>query len=161
MDGAVTHLWRHPIKAHGAESVDRTVLTAGRTMPWDRVWAIGHEAAKPDSDADGWRPCVNFSRGAKSPELMAIGAQVEHPTELRQVEQLAHVGGKATQAQLAALAADGLEGLGGRGDLGEHVDAVHVLVDLPLQASHLALDAPESGEVLVFGVAIASHRIGG
>ena len=54
MAARVTHLWRHPIKAHGAESVDRTLLTAVRTMPWDRVWAIGHEAAKPDSDADGW-----------------------------------------------------------------------------------------------------------
>lgn len=77
MIARVTHLWRHPIKAHGAESLARTSLAAGRTMPWDRVWAIAHEAAKPDGDADGWRPCANFSRGAKSPELMAIRAQVD------------------------------------------------------------------------------------
>ena len=77
MAARVTHLWRHPIKAHGAESVDRTVLTAGRTMPWDRVWAIAHEAARIDRGGDTWQPCVNFSRGAKSPELMAIGAQVD------------------------------------------------------------------------------------
>lgn len=77
MAARVTHLWRHPIKAHGAECVAEVVLTTGTTMPWDRVWAIAHESARPDGDADGWRPCANFSRGAKSPELMAIRARVD------------------------------------------------------------------------------------
>jgi uncharacterized protein YcbX len=73
----VTRLWRHPIKAHGAESVGETVLAAGRTMPWDRIWAVAHAAARPNRDGDGWLPCANFSRGAKSPELMAIRARVD------------------------------------------------------------------------------------
>jgi uncharacterized protein YcbX len=77
MAGAVTHLWRHPIKAHGAESVVETVLTAGSTMPWDRIWAIAHEAARLDGASGDWHPCANFSRGAKSPELMAIRARVD------------------------------------------------------------------------------------
>ena len=43
---ASAHLWRHPIKGHGVEAVDAVTLAAGATMPWDRVWAIAHEAAQ-------------------------------------------------------------------------------------------------------------------
>lgn len=74
MRGTVTHLWRHPIKGHGVEPVERVALTAGQTFPWDRVWAIAHARAKVSDRTTGWVPCVNFSRGAKSPELMAIRA---------------------------------------------------------------------------------------
>ncbi|MCY4317447.1 MAG: MOSC N-terminal beta barrel domain-containing protein [Roseovarius sp.] len=70
MTGTVAALWRYPIKAHGRESVETMVLTRGQTIPWDRRWAVFHEM----SDADGgkWVSCVNFSRGAKVPALMAI-----------------------------------------------------------------------------------------
>jgi uncharacterized protein len=76
----VAHLWRHPIKGHGVEAVAATVLEAGRTMPWDRVWAIAHEAARIAPDAPGWAPCANFGRGAKSPALMAIRAATDEAT---------------------------------------------------------------------------------
>jgi uncharacterized protein len=76
----VSHLWRHPIKGHGVEAVERTVLASGETMPWDRVWAIGHEASRVDPTVGDWVPCANFSRGAKSPELMAIRARLEEDT---------------------------------------------------------------------------------
>jgi len=73
----VSHLWRHPIKGHGVEAIEATVLAAGATMPWDRVWAIAHAGAKVAPGATGWAPCVNFSRGAKSAALMAIRARVD------------------------------------------------------------------------------------
>lgn len=73
----VTHLWRHPIKGHGVESVRETLLAPGETMPWDRVWAIAHEAARVTPGATGWVPCANFARGAKNPTLMAIRATVD------------------------------------------------------------------------------------
>ena len=73
----VSALWRHPIKGHGVEPVAETTLAAGRTMPWDRVWAIAHEAAKVGPGTIAWASCVNFGRGAKSPELMAIRAEVD------------------------------------------------------------------------------------
>jgi uncharacterized protein YcbX len=69
----VSHLWRHPIKGHGVEPVTATVLAAGATMPWDRVWAIAQDRAKL-GDGASWVPCVNFGRGAKSPALMAVRA---------------------------------------------------------------------------------------
>jgi len=77
MRATVSHLWRHPIKGHGVEPVGRVALTAGDTFPWDRVWAIAHARAKVKDRTTDWVPCVNFSRGAKSPELMAIRARVD------------------------------------------------------------------------------------
>jgi uncharacterized protein YcbX len=70
----VSHLWRHPIKGCGVEAVARTDLVAGATMPWDRVWAVAHDAAKVRPGEDGWAACVNFARGARTAELMAIRA---------------------------------------------------------------------------------------
>ncbi len=77
MPARVAHLWRHPIKGHGVEAVARTTLQAGATMPWDRVWAIAHEAAKVAPGQRDWASCANFSRGAKSPALMAIRAETD------------------------------------------------------------------------------------
>ncbi len=77
MAARVSALWRHPIKGHGVEAVDAVTLAAGATMPWDRVWAIAHEAARVAPGSRDWAPCANFSRGAKSFELMAIRAEVD------------------------------------------------------------------------------------
>ena len=54
-----------------------------------------------------------------------------------------------------------LERLGRRGDLGEDVDAVGVLVDHPLEAAHLALDAAQPLEDVVLGVVVAGRRAHG
>lgn len=78
MTGRVTALWRHPIKSHGRESLERVTMTKGQTMPWDRRWAIAHELSKADDSA--WSPCANFSRGAKVGALMAINAKVDEAT---------------------------------------------------------------------------------
>ena len=75
MTGHVAALWRHPIKGHGREAVDRIALTAGQTIPWDRRWAVAHELAEADNAA--WSPCANFSRGSKVAALMGINAQTD------------------------------------------------------------------------------------
>jgi uncharacterized protein YcbX len=74
---AITELYRHPVKSHGREALSGVMLTAGKTMPWDRVWAVAHAAAKFNDTAPEWAPCANFSRGAKAPELMAISVTVD------------------------------------------------------------------------------------
>jgi hypothetical protein len=56
---------------------------------------------------------------------------------------------------------DPLQGLGDRGDLGEHVDAVLVVLDHPLQPANLSFDPPQPVEMLFLGHRIASHRVGG
>ena len=68
----LTQIWRHPIKSHGSEALQTTQLDVGKTLPWDRYWAVAHEAAQIDGGA--WARCGNFSRGAKTPGLMAIDA---------------------------------------------------------------------------------------
>lgn len=72
MSHTVTEIWRHPVKSHGREALESVTLTAGQTMPGDRVWAVAHEASTADGSA--WVPCSNFSRVAKAPQLMAITA---------------------------------------------------------------------------------------
>ncbi len=77
MAARLAHIWRHPIKSHGREAIARVWLTAGRTMPWDRVWAVAHEASKFDVDTRNWVPCANFVLGSKAPDLQAISASVD------------------------------------------------------------------------------------
>lgn len=71
----LAEIWRHPIKAHGREPVDAFEIAPGGTIPHDRLWAVAHEAAK--LDGSGWVACSNFTRGAKTPALMAITARMD------------------------------------------------------------------------------------
>lgn len=78
MTGTLAHIFRHPIKAYGREELGSVELAQGKCLPWDRHWAVAHDAAKL---RPGWNPCMNFSRGAKAPGLMAITAQLDEETE--------------------------------------------------------------------------------
>lgn len=78
MTATVASIWRHPIKSHGHEALEETALTAGRTLPWDRCWAVRHTGSS--ADGSGWAPCANFSRGAKAPALQAIMARLDDAT---------------------------------------------------------------------------------
>ncbi|MGB4910232.1 MAG: molybdenum cofactor biosysynthesis protein, partial [Tabrizicola sp.] len=68
-------------------------LSAGKGLPFDREWAIAHEAAKL---APGWNPCMNFTRGAKAPALMAVTASLDEAT--RRVTLAHPVAGEITVA---------------------------------------------------------------
>lgn len=74
MTARLDRISRHPIKGHGREDLAAVLLTAGACLPWDRQWAVAHEAAKL---SPGWNPCVNFARGAKAPALMAVTARLD------------------------------------------------------------------------------------
>jgi len=68
----ITALYRHTLKSHGREALERVTLHAGQSMPYDRQWAVAHDAAK--TDGTSWAPCTNFSRTSKAPRLAAINA---------------------------------------------------------------------------------------
>lgn len=55
-------------------------ITMDQCLPYDREWAIAHEAAK--LDGGNWVKCGNFARGAGSPSLMAITAELDEATEI-------------------------------------------------------------------------------
>ena len=75
MSARLAGIWRHPIKALGREGLDAVTLEPGRTLPFDRAWAVAHEAAR--LKGEGWQPCTNFSRGASAPALMAVEARLD------------------------------------------------------------------------------------
>lgn len=70
----VTRITRHPIKGHGREDLASVCLLPGACLPWDRHWALAHEAAKLQP---GWNRCSNFLRGAKAPGLMALSSVLD------------------------------------------------------------------------------------
>ena len=77
MTGRLAQICRHPIKGHGRETLASVRLLAGACLPWDRHWAVAHDAAKL---TPGWNPCMNFARGAKAPALMAITSTLDEAT---------------------------------------------------------------------------------
>ncbi len=76
MTARLAHIVRHPVKAVGREEIGHADLTASRTLPMDRVWAVAHEAARLDG---GWAPKQNFLRGVAAPALMAVQADLSGP----------------------------------------------------------------------------------
>lgn len=79
MSARLAAIRRHPIKGHGREPLARVRLTEGEALPWDRHWAVAHEAARLPKPM-AWAPCANFSRAAKAPQLMAIASQLDEAT---------------------------------------------------------------------------------
>ena len=63
------------------------------------------------------------------------------------------------QVLVEQVQADTLQRLADGCDLGEDVDAVGVLVDHPLQATDLALDAAQPGEDLLLVVGVSGCRV--
>jgi uncharacterized protein YcbX len=74
----LTAIWRFPIKSHGREDLSEVSLHEGRTLPWDRLWAMAHDQSP--ADGSDWAPCQNFSRGSKAPGLAAIRATLDEAT---------------------------------------------------------------------------------
>lgn len=74
MTGRLAQIFRHPLKGHGREALASVRLLAGQCLPWDRHWAVAHEAARL---VPGWNRCANFARGAKAPQLMAITSELD------------------------------------------------------------------------------------
>ncbi|MEM1274212.1 MAG: MOSC N-terminal beta barrel domain-containing protein [Pseudomonadota bacterium] len=74
MTAHIAQIWRHPIKAIGAERLDKVRVAPDRPLPLDRAWAVLQDGGEAGA---GWRACRNFVRGAKGPSLMAISARVE------------------------------------------------------------------------------------
>lgn len=75
----VTEILRYPLKSHGREELQQVTLEPGTSMPWDRIWAVAHEASK--AEPGKWAACVNFSRVTKAPSLMAITVRLDETTE--------------------------------------------------------------------------------
>ncbi len=76
MAGLLAHICRHPIKSIGWEALRMTDLSAGKVLPFDRHWALAHDAAAFEGQPEVWQTKRNFVRGAASPTLMAVKAHL-------------------------------------------------------------------------------------
>jgi len=76
----LAEIWRHPIKSHGRELVGKALLDVGKCLPYDRHWAVAHEASRASDEQ--WSPCAAFSRVSKAPQLMAISATFDEKAGL-------------------------------------------------------------------------------
>lgn len=74
---ALQSIWRHPIKGHGAERLDQSELQAGQTLAGDRIWAIAHDAAKPEALTGDWAHCVNYQCGRTIHGIHAITSRLD------------------------------------------------------------------------------------
>lgn len=79
-EARLAHICRHPVKSAGFEQLDHVTLAAGQPMPWDRVWAVAHAAARFDGQPQGWEPKMMFLRGWAEGSLMAIRARFDEGT---------------------------------------------------------------------------------
>ncbi len=80
MTARLAHLCRHPIKSLGYETISSVRLTEGEAFPFDRRWAVAHEAAAFGARPQGWATKLNFVRGWAEPRLMAIRADSDPET---------------------------------------------------------------------------------
>ena len=78
MTARLASIQRHPLKSHGRETLEGVRLTPGCALPWDRHWAVAHDAARLTEGA--WAPCQNLSRGSKAARLTAISAKLDEGT---------------------------------------------------------------------------------
>lgn len=77
MSATLAGIWRHPVKALSREPLERVRLAAGAGLPWDRHWAVTHEASRYET---GWAQKTNFLRGVTGPALMAVTARLDPET---------------------------------------------------------------------------------
>ena len=77
----LAHICRHPIKSGGYEELSGVALVPGRTLPFDRAWAVAHEAADFGDAPAGWEPKLKFLRGWAEGALMAIRARFDDASQ--------------------------------------------------------------------------------
>lgn len=82
MTAHLAHIVRHPIKSVGYEEIGGALLEEGRVLPFDRLWAISHEAAKFTGPLTEWAKKMNFMRGVAAPALMAVRLQTHEDGSL-------------------------------------------------------------------------------
>ncbi len=63
---------RNPVKGLGQEGLQSTLLTAGRPIGWDRVWAVTHGNSEFDDDRPVWVKSRNHVIQSTNPALAQI-----------------------------------------------------------------------------------------
>ncbi|MCR9222102.1 MAG: MOSC domain-containing protein [Alphaproteobacteria bacterium] len=76
----VDDICRYPVKGLAADHLDAVTLAIGRTLPFDRHWAILHAASKVDPVAPTWARKQEFLMLAKDEKLAQLGISFDEET---------------------------------------------------------------------------------
>ena len=150
-----------------AASESEDVAAAGRGRPAARGGARGHQHVHPGPEGAQLGLIRVFrTRGEASAARLSCPQESRDRGRglrdllVRAVTPFAHrVPHAVAEVVLDQADRHRLQRPGHRGDLGQDVDAVDVLVDHALQPPHLALDAPEPGEVVGLVVVVAAVSV--
>lgn len=77
----VVALYRYPVKALSPERLDRVMLTAGATMPFDRAYAIENGPGRFDPDAPQHLPKVTFITLMRNARAATLDTTFDDATE--------------------------------------------------------------------------------
>jgi uncharacterized protein YcbX len=76
----IESLFRYPVKGLTPETLDTATLTPGRSIPWDRAFALAQGDAKFDPAHPAWLAKTNFMCLMRNPGIAAIRASFDEPT---------------------------------------------------------------------------------
>ena len=77
MQGTVAAIYRHPVKSLGEEPLEAVSLTAGKHLPWDRVWAIAHGGSLFSEEKPEWVRARSFVTQTFVPRLAQISIRYD------------------------------------------------------------------------------------
>ena len=80
MSWRLAEIYRHPVKSLGEEPLDEVRLEAGRSLPWDRAWAVGHSGTRWDPERPEWAIAGNFVNQTHVPRLAQITVSFDEAT---------------------------------------------------------------------------------
>jgi uncharacterized protein YcbX len=91
-------LYRYPVKGLTPERLESVLLTAGQTLPFDRVYAIENGPGRFDPDAPRHLPKINFLMLMRDERLATLRSKFDEGTETL---SLARDGKRVVHGQLS------------------------------------------------------------
>lgn len=90
MSGVVRSIWRHPIKGFTPEPLEQVELTAGRHLPFDRLYAVEDGPSGFDPQAPGHISKQKFAVLAKIAEVARVRTHFDDATATLGAEAPGH-----------------------------------------------------------------------
>jgi MOSC domain-containing protein len=115
----IKKIFRYPVKGLSAETLEQAVLSAGQTVPGDRLYAIENGPSGFDSAAPAYFPKQRFLMLMRNERLARLGTRFDDATHMLEVREDGGTvrgdlhtteGRQAIEAFFAAFCADELRG---------------------------------------------------
>jgi len=97
--GTVSELYRYPVKGLSAQPLSSAKLEVGKTIPYDRAWAIENGPGRFDPDAPRHLPKISFVMLMRNERLAALEARFDESTKMLTI---LHKGSEVVHGSLAS-----------------------------------------------------------